>query len=55
MFSNFIYRIYYIVLIYSLYSKINLIVIFINVFKNVFINFNVNVNLYINVNIIFNR
>ena len=55
IFLNFIYRIYYIVLVYSFYSKINLIVFFINVFKDIFISFNVNVYFHINVRIIFDR
>ena len=55
IFLNLIYQIYYIVRIYSLHLKINLIVIFINVFKDIFANFNINAYFHINVNIIFNR
>ena len=45
----------YIVLAYLLYSKINLIVIFINVFENMFINFDVNVDFHIDMSVIFDR
>ena len=55
IFLNFIYRIYYIVFIHSFYSKIDLIIIFINVFKDIFISFDVNAYFHIDINIIFNR
>ena len=55
IFLNLIYRIYHIVLIHLFHSKIDLIIIFINVFEDVFANFDVNAYFHINVNIIFNR
>ena len=50
--DSILYRFY---ISLTFYTKINAIVIFINVFKDIFVCFNVHVNFNVDINIVFNR